>query len=179
MDSSRTNVSAQVSQIRGLSVLAIDPGISGAMVYFNNQHKLVEWFRMPVVWRQVGKRRRRAIEPASLHAMLRGINAMWGINIAVIENVNPFGQGVTSAFAFGRSVGMVEGILGALDITAHQITPQKWKKHFRLIGSEKKDTVPLARTVFKGQLSEIKNSDTGIADAALIGLCLIQQGRST
>jgi hypothetical protein len=32
-------------------------------------------------------------------------------------------------FNFGRSYGDVRGVIGALDIPLHFVSPQKWKKH--------------------------------------------------
>jgi crossover junction endodeoxyribonuclease RuvC len=48
---------------------------------------------------------------------------------AMFERVNAMpGQGVTSVFSFGRSSGIVEGVLAALAIPTHIITPQVWQK---------------------------------------------------
>lgn len=174
VDHGRTNLPAQSSQVRGLKILAIDPGITGAMAVFNELGSLVEWFRMPTIWRKVGKRKRRSIDCVALYETLLAVDVGIGINIAVMEDVNPFGQGVTSAFAFGRSVGMVQGVLATLGLEAAGITPQRWKKHFGLIKTEKLASIARAQRIFK-QLGHLRHSalDSGIADAALIGQCFI------
>ena len=44
-----------------------------------------------------------------------------------IEKVGAMpGQGVSSMFQFGRSVGTIEGIIAALRLPISYVTPQKW-----------------------------------------------------
>jgi len=38
------------------------------------------------------------------------------------------GQGVTSVFSFGRSVGIIEGVLATMLIPVDIVTPQAWQK---------------------------------------------------
>lgn len=50
-------------------------------------------------------------------------------SVAIIEQVSAMpGQGVTSMFRFGFVTGVMHGIIGALGIPTHQVTPQAWKK---------------------------------------------------
>lgn len=49
--------------------------------------------------------------------------------VACIEDVHSMpGQGVASSFKFGRNVGVLIGILKALKIPYHEVSPQKWQK---------------------------------------------------
>jgi len=47
---------------------------------------------------------------------------------AVLEKVNSFAQGRTSAFTFGRQFGFVQACLIACRIPFEEVTPQKWQK---------------------------------------------------
>lgn len=79
-------------------------------------------------------------------------------------------QGVSSSFKFGRAHGTVEGVLGALRLPVHYVTPAKWKKHLGLTkdkaASRRRATElwPLHAATF----ARVK--DDGRAEAALIAL---------
>lgn len=48
--------------------------------------------------------------------------------IAIIEKVSSSPQmGVVSAFAFGRSYGFLRGLLAAMQVRTHEVSPQKWQ----------------------------------------------------
>ena len=59
--------------------------------------------------------------------------------ICAVELVSAMpGQGVTSTFTFGRSLGLVEGLLIAHRIPMQLVRPSEWKKEFGLnIGKDK------------------------------------------
>jgi hypothetical protein len=59
----------------------------------------------------------------------------WAVHVALWERgdlaagaVALPGQGVTSMFSFGRSVGQVEGLLAGARIPVSYVTPQSWQK---------------------------------------------------
>ena len=83
----------------------------------------------------------------------------------VIEKVHAMpGQGVTSMFSFGYAYGAVKAL--AETFVEHEVidvTPQKWKKHFNLLGTEKNVATELAK------LSSAKVTSSGKADAFLMG----------
>lgn len=59
-------------------------------------------------------------------------------DLAVVERVGPMpGQGVSSVWSFGRAYGTILGVLGAAGVEVHLITPQVWKKHYRLPSKDK------------------------------------------
>jgi len=49
-------------------------------------------------------------------------------------------QGVRSMFTFGENFGWIQGVLDTLEFEYELIRPQEWKKHFYLIGSDKKQS---------------------------------------
>ncbi len=53
--------------------------------------------------------------------------------VCCLEKVGAMpGQGVTSMFNFGKSVGYIKGVLEACGIPYQEVTPKKWKGEFSL-----------------------------------------------
>jgi len=65
----------------------------------------------------------------------------------VIESVfvRP-GQGMSSTGKFMRATGCIETVVDLLLYPYEFVTPQKWKKHHGLIGTDKKASLELARS---------------------------------
>jgi len=93
--------------------------------------------------------------------------------IVFVEKVHSMPrQGVRSMFTFGQRFGEITGLLEAFQIEYYLIEPQRWKKHFSLLGSNKKDSClkalelePTLKCIGKrGGLMD------GICDAYLIAL---------
>lgn len=57
------------------------------------------------------------------------------------------GQGVSSMFTFGKSVGFIEGVLQTLEIPYQPIVPRKWKAEFSLT-KDKGKSVEVASKLF-------------------------------
>lgn len=140
--------------------MGIDPGISGAVAfYFPMVPGRIAVDDVPVAGGEINVN-----ELARLIRIHRP-------TLAVIERVSAMpGQGVTSMFNFGRSYGDVRGVIGAMDVPLHFVTPQKWKKHFGLSSNKDESRLrairmfPTAAESFK-----LKKHD-GRAEAALIAL---------
>ena len=80
------------------------------------------------------------------------------------------GQGVASTFKFGASYGAVRGVLAALQIRTHLVTPGVWKKHFRL-SSDKEASRALALRLFAASPEHFsREKDHNCAEAALLAL---------
>ena len=110
-----------------MRVLGIDPGLSGAYVLLDDGVP-VEWDVMPTMVEGSHNR----VNAASLAAQWREMM----VDIAFMEQVGAMpGQGVTSMFSFGHSVGVVRGVLGALEIPTRLVTPQADRKSTRLNSS--------------------------------------------
>jgi crossover junction endodeoxyribonuclease RuvC len=86
-----------------------------------------------------------------------------------VERVSAMaGQGVTSVFSFGRSFGMIEGILAALKMPVTFVAPATWT---RAIGRSPGKDASRARAMelfpnYEYFFKRVK--DDGRADAALI-----------
>jgi len=113
-----------------ITVIGIDPGARGAIAPLTTLGELTV-HDMPAVTIERGGKNKTEIDTASLAGVLGEIVDARGRHnlLAVIEKVGAMpGQGVTSMFAFGRSVGQVEGVLAALNIPVTYVTPQTWQK---------------------------------------------------
>lgn len=110
-----------------MKVLGIDPGLDGAIALLGDGFLSVR--DMPTA----GELKRRVVVAAEA----AGIIKAWAPDIAVIEKVHAMPkQGVTSSFRFGQALGTIEGVCGALLIPVEYVTPQAWKKHFRLTANK-------------------------------------------
>ena len=86
------------------------------------------------------------------------------------------GQGVTSVFSLGRSLGVVEGALTALRIKTTLMTPQTWIKAMGVVGG-KDGSRARAMELFPDHLSLFKRvKDDGRSDASLIALWGFRNG---
>jgi len=146
-------------------ILGIDPGASGALAFFNVLHGNLTIVDMPTVEMMRGGKAKREISAA----MLAGVIRSHGVQVGVIEKVGAMpGQGVSSMFQFGRSVGMVEGVLAGLKIETHYLTPQAWQKAIGLRGGKDGARARAAELFPAYAQSFARKKDDGRADAALI-----------
>ena len=150
-------------------VIGIDPGISGAIAIFEDG-KLDAVIDMPTLEVDSGKTKKRHISAIGLVRILE----TWmlvsdGQAHIVIEKVGAMpGQGVTSMFNFGRSAGIIEGVVAALRMPHTYVTPAAWTKAVgRAAG---KDASRMrAMELFPAKADLFKRAkDDGRADAALI-----------
>ncbi len=148
-------------------VIGIDPGISGAISVFSwETHTLFEVIDMPTLEVDSGKTKKRHISAAGL----RDILVCYLDSHVVIERVGAMpGQGVTSMFNFGRSAGIIEGVVAALQIPHTYVAPATWTKAVgRAAG---KDASRMrAMELFPAAKADLfkRAKDDGRADAALI-----------
>ena len=141
-------------------VLGIDPGVSGAIAFLPlNDLTRVSVEDVPVAGGEINV-------PA-----LANIIRTYRPALAVIEKAQSMPkQGVSSVFAYGRSYGDVRGIIGALDIPLHLVTPRVWKKAFGL-SADKEQCRMFAIRMFPVVAEHFKlRRHHGRAEAALIAL---------
>ena len=150
-------------------IIGIDPGISGAICFFENG-EVKEILDMPNM--ADGKKNKRQINGPQIYNEIskRIINIPKNEVVVVIEQVSAMpGQGVTSMFNFGQSFGVLKGICSAMQLSMHFVRPAKWKKYFNLIKTEKDASRTKVIEIFpyiSSQLSRKKDSNK--ADAILI-----------
>jgi len=144
--------------------IGIDPGLSGAIAILKDDLTLIDVFDMPVMMLRKGKNQ---VNAAALWQKLAGNTAKLQPT-AYLENVHPMPkEGVSSVFSFGRSMGVIEGVLASLNIPVVLVSPQHWKARAGLKGAEKDMARTLAVRLYPAaDLS--KKKDIGKADAILI-----------
>lgn len=152
--------------------IGFDPGLDGAFTVIDKSGQIVQVFDMPTVEVKVGKSMKRKVAPAAIADELK---MFCGRASAIVESVaaRP-GQGVTSMFGFGRSLGVLEGVLAGLGISYELVPPQTWAKQMR-IASGKGGSRQRAMELWPTKASEFKRvKDDGRADSALIALYLMK-----
>lgn len=159
-------------------VIGIDPGINGAIAFIEMDENDVlntTFISTPSIQRVNAKGK--VIACPELVRLIKTTLKSYPDNSslpkrAFLESVHSMpGQGISSSFSFGKSVGVVEGIFAALEIPVTLVTPQKWKKFFDLINTEKDDARQYVITNYPkltDQLTLKKHVDK--ADAFLIAM---------
>lgn len=146
-------------------IVGIDPGLSGAVAFYDTVTKDIEIHDMPTVEVTRNGKAKRELSAAMLSEILTSRK----VDGAFLERVNAMaGQGVSSVFSFGRSSGIVEGILAAYDIPTTLVTPQAWQKAVGQRGG-KDGSRERAMQLFPAQAALFsRKKDDGRSDAALI-----------
>jgi crossover junction endodeoxyribonuclease RuvC len=142
-------------------VLAIDPGLSGAVCRLG-QGKL-EILRDFKIKTDIA----RAIKTLSA-----------GVSHAIIEFVHAMpGQGVCSMFSFGRSAGVADGALSLAlpEVQPEEVSPQKWQGFFRaqfgILKGTEFDSRAIASKIFPSfapYFKRVKDHNSG--DAVLMAV---------
>ena len=155
-----------MSTFKPRRIIGIDVGLNGAIAMMNGE-TLTGIFDMPTVSLTRNGMAKRQISIPELIAILDNFKA----DEAYIEKVFAMaGQGVTSVFSLGRSLGVVEGALTALRIKTTLMTPQTWIKAMGVVGG-KDGSRARAMELFPDHLSLFKRvKDDGRSDASLIAL---------
>jgi len=150
-------------------IIGIDPGISGAICFFENG-EIKDIIDMPVM--AEGKKNKRQINGSQLYNEIieRIKNVSKKDIFVVVEQVSAMpGQGVTSMFNFGQSFGVIKGICSAMQLPIYFVRPAKWKKYFNLLKTEKDASRSKVIEIFpyiSAKLSRKKDSNK--ADAILL-----------
>lgn len=142
-------------------IIGIDPGVSGAIAVVGNG---VRVYDMPTI----EIRGKRHVCPSGLRDILVTAN-IEGVEAVVLEHVQGVqGTGATSAFSFGRSFGVVEGVVAGMTLPLTLVRPQVWTKALNV--SRDKGAHRQAAINLWPQHSDLfsRVKDDGRADAALL-----------
>lgn len=158
-------------------ILAIDIGLTGALAILDAEKRLLEVLDMPVL--ADGPASRRTINGPLLAELVFRSHA----TRAFVEAVGPRpGEGAVGAFAFGRSRGIIEGVLAAAGIPVTWLASPTWKRTVG-IPPGKDGAKDLARSkaiaIWPGEAARFARvKDHGRAEACLIGVAgLLREGR--
>jgi crossover junction endodeoxyribonuclease RuvC len=147
-------------------ILGCDPGQTGAIAAYDGTI-ITGLIDMPTMARLHGKGQQ--VDPYTLATEI--LDLCGGRNATVvIEAVSAMpGQGVSSMFRFGESVGVVLGVLGALQIPIRWVTPGRWKKAAGIAGKDKDAARSLAIQLHPEVADMLtRKRDVGRADSILI-----------
>lgn len=146
-----------------MNVIGIDPGVSGAVAFYNGTDMAVR--DLPAV----KAAKATSLDVTALARMLDGINETCAH--VFIERVSAMPkQGVASSFNFGRSFGELHGLVAAQFVPVTLVPPQTWKKVLGV--PREKDGARLRASQLLPRASDqwpLKKHD-GRAEAALIAL---------
>ena len=150
-------------------ILGIDIGVAGAIALLTDAGDLLDIFDMPTL--DDGPKGRRAVNGPLLAELIAKTHAKH----AYVELVGSRpGEGSVGAFAFGRSRGVVEGVLAALSIPVTLIAPPSWKRAVGLpVGKEKAKDASRSEAVRRWPQHALlfkRQKDDGRAEAALIAI---------
>lgn len=124
-------------------ILGIDVGVTGAVAVFEDDGTPIEVFDLPVMAN--GKRAARVKSQVNAGALARRLRVFGAPDVAYVEAVaaRP-GQGVSSMFSLGHSLGTVCAVLATLSIPFLLVQPQAWKTQFGLRKADKDASRTLA-----------------------------------
>jgi crossover junction endodeoxyribonuclease RuvC len=143
------------------AILGVDPGLNGALALYWPADRMLIVHDTPTI----GDSKQRVVNAAEVALILQARVPV----AAFIEDVHAVQKsGASSAFRFGESKGIVLGVLGAMQIPLHRVSPQRWKKHFQI--TRDKDVARKLATEFFPQHSGLfaRVMDEHRAEAALI-----------
>lgn len=149
-----------------MTIAGIDPGKTGALALLHADGSL-NFLDVPTI-KLRGKEK-----PAWSDWVNTWSDALrWAApDMIVIEDIaaRP-GQGVTSMFTFGRTLGFAHGIVASVtDAPIHFVTPSVWKAKLGLLNSSKGASRETCRTLFPSTASSVARvKDDGRAEAALL-----------
>lgn len=148
-------------------LFAIDPGANGAVAVFHDG-ELHRVFRLPKAEGGICCSKL----AMTLRDEIRDTPGAW--YSAVLEHAPPMPakrgekRGAASAGQFMRTIGKIEGVLGALGLAVRLTYPHAWKKHHGLISQEKSESRVVAQRRWPWLDLTTQNS-VDLAEACLIG----------
>ena len=153
-----------------MNIVGIDPGNTGAIALLSPINEVLRIWDMPIL--QDGKRKR--INAALLAEIFRDIMSLCDFipPRVFLEKVGVRPQeGAVGAFAFGRGVGILEGVIAANRCRITEVAPNIWKAQMKLTGANKaasRAEVLRRYPALADKLRRVK--DDGRAEAILIAL---------
>jgi crossover junction endodeoxyribonuclease RuvC len=145
-----------------MRICGIDPGLGGALALFE-QGDLVEVVDMPTF--QLAKRRE--VDALSVSTRLR----QWAPDHVFIELVGSRpGEGHVGAFSFGEGVGILRGVVAALQLPVTRVTPAQWKPALKVPAAKDGARARASQLMPRAAVHWQRVKDDGRAEAALIGL---------
>jgi crossover junction endodeoxyribonuclease RuvC len=155
-------------------IVGVDVGITGAISFYKPDQQEIIVYDIPVEEQiTAGKtkagnpKKRKQVDLPALKKILSDLRSS-GVTVAVVEKVRSQpNDGAIQAFKFGEVYGSVNAALSMLGFEIVHCTAQSWKKHYKLIGTDKDAARLLAIDIF-GPSYFKRKKDHNRADSALI-----------
>jgi len=151
-------------------IIGVDPGATGAIAIYDTEAKTLDILDMPTVKIRRGQRMVQEVSAPFLVIDLLTTLGEGRTDVqAWIEKVHAMpGQGVSSMFAFGRCLGIIEGVLAGMRIPMTFVSPAAWTRLMGVTGG-KGGSRKRASELFP-QYTHLfaRAKDDGRSDAALI-----------
>lgn len=158
-------------------ICGIDPGLSGAIAFYEPNSGELQVFDMPTHTKTVSGKDRRVID---IYGLGRIIDSLaHDISLAVVEQVNAMPkQGVSSSFNFGFAAGCAQMAIAALNIPLRTVRPATWKKEMHLQADKNASRQEASRLMPKhaGLWPLVKHD--GRAEASLLAYYGAQQEKA-
>lgn len=115
-----------------MSVMGIDPGLTGGIVVLGEDRKLLAKYPIPsiITTKKMSGGKTKRTSAIDLNG-LRKIFEEWAdfIDVVYLEKVSAMpNQGVVSVFKFGRVFGILEAMVAAYKMPVVMVTPRTWCK---------------------------------------------------
>lgn len=144
-------------------IFSVDPGLRGAWaVIVDGVASIVG--DMPIS----GEATRCRVAAGVLAGFMRDAHP----DLLIIEAAQAMpGNGSAGMFRYGMAYGAVLAVANVLNIPGELVTPQTWKRHYKLLGQPKEASRQKALDLAPKLASSLsKKRDDGRAEALLIGL---------
>ena len=150
-----------------MMIIGIDPGVTGAVAFLCDHTQIVTVHDIPIMEAAVGKKKRNKINPTALKTLL--IAAVTLPATVYLEKTHAMPEnGSVAAYSQGHSAGCIEAVCACMGLPLELVIPQRWKKHFGLIRSDKDASRTKAIQLFpEAELHLKKHHNRG--EALLIG----------
>jgi len=120
--------------------IGIDPGLTGAVAFLGEDGDFLLWDTVTIL--KGSGSVKSEVNASALYQHLMKVSQQTAV--AVLERVNSMpGQAASSTFSLGDSFGTARACLACAGIPTTYVTPQTWKKHFKLT-SDKEEARALA-----------------------------------
>lgn len=128
-----------------MAVIGVDPGLSGALAYYDKRNNIMIMHDMPSWNMSVGKKTRKRVDAVQLIEILT-MYQMYGAELLVMEAVGGRpNQGAGGAFVFGYTVGLVYMAAVMLRIPVDTVPSQTWKRMMKVPGKQKGDNADIVQ----------------------------------
>lgn len=154
--------------------LGIDPGLSGALAFYDPAADELKIWDMPTFNVKVAGKNRRALDITGLANIIDPLAQH--VIMAAVEEVGAMPkQGVTSSFSFGFAAGCAQMAVAAYFIAMTPVRPAVWKRRMGLTANKTNTRREASRLLPKhaGLWPLVKHD--GRAEAALLAYYIAKQ----